>query len=147
MTRSRMANALGVLLVVCSVLSAVAAPAGAATKKQGTFEYGEGMGSAWGNVSCHDTLTISKKYLSNSPNEGGLEREKCVSTEPDGKLTGFFTPGQEYNGYWESDFYHFLAPSFGGENTQKFPSTLTIKVAKNFKSFRVTAVYPPAGNE
>ncbi len=143
MTRNRVASA---LVVLCSLL-VVAAPAGATqVKKEGTFEYGEGSGSAWGNVRCHDVLTISKEYPSDGPNEGGLEREKCVSTEPGGKLTGFFTPGEEYHGYWESDFYHFLAPEFGGENTQKFPSTLTIKVAKSFKSFRVVAVYPPAGN-
>ncbi len=133
----------GVLLVGACLAAVAAAPAGATPIiKEGSFTYGPNDGSAWGNVSCHAKLVINKKNPSAGPNEGGKESEKCVSTEPEGKLTGYFTPGEEYHGYWESDFYHFLAPEFGGENTSKLPMTLTIKVAKNFKSFRVYATYP-----
>ncbi len=141
-----MTRKVGALMIAGGCVAAIAAaPAGAATVKEGTFSYGDGDGSAWGNVTCKAKLVISKAYPSDGPNEGGKETEKCVSTEPGG-LTGYFTPGSEYHGYWESDFYHFLAPEFGGSNTTKFPSTLTIKVAKNNKSFRVYATYPAAGN-
>ncbi len=142
-----MTRKVGAVLIAGGCFAAMSAPALAVTPivKEGTFEYGEGMGSAWGNVSCHAKLTITKNYPSDGPNEGGKEHEKCVSTEPNGKLTGFFTPGQEYTGYWESDFYHFLAPQFGGENTSKLPTTVKINVAKNFKSFKVFATYPAEG--
>ena len=76
------------------------------------------------------------------PQRGRQGNRACRSTEPGGKLTGYFEPGEIYHGYWESDYYHFGA----AENTQKFPSSLTIKVAANFKSYRVIAVYPAVGN-
>jgi hypothetical protein len=143
-----MTRKVGAVLIAGGCLAAVTASPALATPpvvKEGNFEYGDGDGSAWGNVSCHARLVINKNHPSDGPNEGGKEVEKCVSTEPGGKLTGYFTPGEEYTGYWESDFYHFLAPMFGGENTSKLPTTVRIKVAKNFESFHVYATYPAEG--
>ncbi|HEX3910610.1 MAG TPA: hypothetical protein VHW67_07920 [Solirubrobacteraceae bacterium] len=140
---TRLGRLASALLAVACFAAVAAMPAGAATTvTEANFEYGPNSGSAWGNVSCHAKLIVSKKFPSNGPNEGGKEVERCVSTESEGKLTGFFTPGEVYDGYWESDYYHFAAT----ENTTKFPSSLTIKVAKNFKSYRVVATYPAAGN-
>jgi hypothetical protein len=141
-SKATLARVAGVLLAVACVAAIAAMPASAATVTEANFEYGPNNGSAWGNISCHAKLVVSKKYPSEGANEGGKEVEKCVSTEPGGKLTGFFTPGEEYHGYWESDFYHFAT----AENTSKLPSSVTIKVAKSFRSFRVVAIYPAAGN-
>jgi hypothetical protein len=140
---ARLARLAGAVVAAACVVALAAVSASAATTvTEANFEYGPNNGSAWGNVSCHAKLVVSKKFPSGGPGEGGKEVEKCVSTEPGGKLTGFFTPGQEYHGYWESDYYHFAT----AENTTKFPSSLTIKVAKNFKSYRVVAIYPADGN-
>jgi hypothetical protein len=121
-------------LATAGLLTAVgAASAGAApTKTPYTTEYT----SDYGKVLCTGILSTSSKYPGNGT-EGGREREKCVSQEPGGKLTGYFTAGEEYKGYWESDYY----TTIGEPGVQ--PSSVTIKVAKNFKSFRVvSAVYP-----
>jgi hypothetical protein len=139
---------LGVSLLAACCIAVVAASSAAAANevKEGTFTYNETNGSAWGEVECHAKLIINKKYPSDGPNEGGKETEKCTSLAPGGKLTGYFNPGEEYHGYWESDFYHFVAPTYpGGANTSKAPSMLTIKIAKNLKSFKVLATYPAAG--
>jgi hypothetical protein len=130
------------VLVVVGCLAGIGASAASARNEVFHFTYNDNDGSAWGNVKCHGRIIYNKKYPSDGPNEGGKETEKCVSTEPGGKLTGFFEPSEIYTGYWESDYYHFGA----AENTQKFPSSLTIKVAANFESYKVTAIYPPGGN-
>jgi hypothetical protein len=145
MFKTLMMRAGTVLAATCWVAVTAGSATAAVTVHEGSFEYGPSNGSAWGNVKCHDKLVVSKNYPSAGPNSGGKEKELCVSTEPGGKLTGYFNPGEEYHGYWESDFYHFLASGFGGENTSKLPSTVTIKVAENFKSFKVFAIYPEAG--
>jgi hypothetical protein len=114
-----------------AAVALAATPAGAATTKT---PYVTDYTSAYGAVHCEGKLIVSKKYPG-----GGKEVEKCTSTEPGGKLTGYFTPGQEYTGYWESDYY----ATVGKPGVQ--PSSVLIKVAKNFKSFRVvSAVYPVA---
>lgn len=119
------------LLTTGIVVAVMAVPASATTKTSYVTDYA----SAYGAVHCVGKLRIDKKYPGNATS-GGLEQEKCVSTEPSGKLTGYFTPGEEYTGYWESDYYATIAEP----GVQ--PSSVVIKVAKNFKSFRVRAVYP-----
>jgi hypothetical protein len=139
--RTRTGRLLTALVAVLCV-AAIGAAAASAHSEIFNFSYNNTDGSAWGNVSCHGRIVYSPRYPSDGPNEGGKETELCRSTEPGGKLTGYFEPGEIYHGYWESDYYHFGAL----ENTQKFPSSLTIKVAANFKSYKVFARYPAAGN-
>jgi hypothetical protein len=139
--RTRFRRLLTALIAACCI-AAIGAGTASAASTIFNFSYNDNDGSAWGNVSCHGRILYNKKYPSDGVNEGGKETEKCVSTEPGGKLTGYFEPGEIYHGYWESDYYHFGAL----ENTQKFPSSLTIKVAANFESYKVTAIYPAAGN-
>jgi hypothetical protein len=121
-------------LATAALIAAIgtASASAAATKTPYTTEYT----SDYGKVLCTGILSTSSRYPGNAT-EGGREREKCVSQEPGGKLTGYFMPGEEYKGYWESDYY----TTIGEPGVQ--PTSVTIKVAKNFKSFRVvSAIYP-----
>ncbi len=136
-TTSARLRALASGLLVGGILAASAATAAAETT---VTHYTTEYASAYGAVSCVGTLKTSKLYPGNAT-EGGREREKCTSREPGGKLTGYFTPGETYTGYWESDYY----ATIGRDGVQ--PSSITIKVAKNFRSFTViSAVYPFAGS-
>jgi hypothetical protein len=131
MVSGRLGRLTAAALTTTAALALAASSAGAATTKT---PFVTDYTSAYGAVHCVGKLVVSTK----SPG-GGKEVEKCTSTEPDGKLTGYFTPGQEYTGYWESDYY----ATVGKPGVQ--PSSVLIKVAKNFKSFRVvSAVYPVA---
>lgn len=136
-TTSARLRALASGLLVIVILAACAATAAAETiVTHYTTEYT----SAYGKVLCTGTLVTNKRYPGDAT-EGGREREKCNSQEPGGKLTGYFTPGETYTGYWESDYY----ATIGRDGVQ--PTSVTIKVAKSFRSFTVvSAVYPFAGS-
>jgi hypothetical protein len=125
-------------LATAGLIAAVGAGSAAAstnTKTPYTTEYT----SDYGKVLCTGTIVTNRTYPG-TPTEGGREKEKCVSQEPGGKLTGYFTAGEEYKGYWESDYY----TTIGEPGVQ--PTSVTIKVAKNFKSFRVvSATYAVSG--
>jgi hypothetical protein len=119
-------------LLAAGVLAAVGAGSASAATTHYTTEYT----SEYGKVLCTGRLVVNSKYPGNAT-EGGKEVERCISQEPNGKLTGYFTPGEEYTGYWESDYYATIG------QPGVHPSSVLIKVAKNFKSFRVvSAVYP-----
>ncbi|HEX4483271.1 MAG TPA: hypothetical protein VH081_05745 [Solirubrobacteraceae bacterium] len=132
-TSANAAKLASATLAACLISALGAGAASAATTRTPfTTEYT----SAYGKVQCVGTLTVDKKYPANAT-EGGLEREKCTSQEPGGKLAGYFSAGEEYTGYWESDYYATIG-EFGVQ-----PSSVEIKVAKSFKSFKViSAVYP-----
>jgi hypothetical protein len=134
MIPARLAKLAAALFAATALVAIAAGTAGAATVTQYTTDYS----SAYGSVHCVGHIRDSKTYPGNAT-EGGREVEKCTSTEPEGKLTGYFTPGETYTGYWESDYY----ATIGQPGVQ--PSSVVIKVAKNFKSFKVRAVYPFAG--
>ena len=118
-------------LFAAAALVAVAAGTASAAATPYTTDYT----SEYGSVHCVGKLHISKARPGNA-NEGGFETEKCTSTEPNGKLTGYFNAGETYTGYWESDYYNSIG------KPGMHPSSVIIKVARNFESFRVKALYP-----
>ncbi|SRR5579871_130356 len=135
MLSSRLGRLTAAALTTAAFAALAATSAGAATTRT---PYVTDYTSAYGAVHCAGKLIINSTNPGNAT-EGGREVEKCTSTEPGGKLTGYFTPGQEYTGYWESDYYATIS-EFGVQ-----PTSILIKVSKNFKSFRVvSAVYPVA---
>lgn len=130
-TTSARRRALAVGLLATGALALGVAPASAKLTRY-TTEYS----SAYGKVLCVGNLRVNAEYPGNAT-EGGREHERCTSQEPGGKLTGYFSPGEEYHGYWESDYY----ATIGRVGVQ--PSSVTIKVAKSFRSFTVvSAIYP-----
>jgi hypothetical protein len=131
---ARLAKFAAAFFAASALVAVAAGTASAATSTPYTTDYT----SAYGSVHCVGTLRVSKAHPGNAT-EGGREVERCTSTEPNGKLTGYFTPGETYTGYWESDYY----ATIGKPGVQ--PSSVTIKVAKNFKWFIVRAVYAFAG--
>jgi hypothetical protein len=127
---------LAMSMLLAGVLLTVAAAAASAANTP----YETNYSSAYGAVHCVGKLIVNKTYPGNA-NEGGKEVEKCTSTEPSGKLTGYFSPGEEYTGYWESDYYATIG-KFGVQ-----PTSVLIKVSKSFKSFKVrSAIYPVAAS-
>jgi hypothetical protein len=131
MKMARFAAVLAVGLV--AAVSAGSAGAAPTTRTPFTTEYT----SAYGKVLCTGTIAVNSIKFPGNATEGGREKEKCVSQEPGGKLTGYFTAGETYEGYWESDYY----ATIGESGVQ--PSSVVIHVAKSFKSFRVvSAIYP-----
>jgi hypothetical protein len=136
---SRLGRRLSLAFTAVAIVAiATGGSASAESMKPVRHTYTTDYTSAYGAVSCTGTLVTSAAYPGNAT-EGGREVEKCVSTEPGGKLTGYFTPGQEYEGYWESDYYATIG-EFGVQ-----PTSVLIKVSKSFKSFKVVkAVYAPA---
>jgi hypothetical protein len=125
-------------LMVAALAAGMLAAVAAGPASASSTHYETNYSSAYGAVHCVGRLVTNKKYPSNAT-EGGKEVERCTSTEPGGKLTGYFTAGEEYTGYWESDYY----ATIGEPGVQ--PTSVLIKVAKNYKSFRVVrAIYPVA---
>jgi hypothetical protein len=133
------ARKLVVVGLAAVMVAAITAASASAAGKYETKSYEANYTSAYGSVHCVGKFKVSKSYPGDME-EGGREHEVCKSTEPGGKLTGYFHPGETYTGYWESDYY----ATIGKDDVQ--PTSVEIKVANNFKSFKViAAVYPYQG--